>query len=409
MAPKELDEAKKEEITKKLFYGTLVMMTGVTMVVPTRTPMVLAIKKGDAAATAKVMGTMSAVAAVVELFVNPVIGKLSDAYGRRPFMTFAAAVNLVLHGLVGLFPMSLPMQFVDRMISGAMIFGFLAPLQASVADLYASEPQKLGINAARVMQYFGVGCTIGPFIGSKLGGPKSFIASALTFLATMFYVNTVVEETLVDERKKKFNISEVNPVAFVKLFKERTLKWLTITAGLQSFGDYVNIYDINNLFMIQVLKYQGEQIGKFAMTVGLTQIVGGKATATLTQKVGMFDATLYGNLFWMLGMIMMGTARNTKQAFFALAIWTFGHNRAANVGALQQKYGGAQGMGRGEIIACNSNFLAYIKIMIPLLYSNLFAWATSGGRNMPGLPYFVVSALTGLSQVAFKIADAKAA
>lgn len=402
-----MDEVKKDEVAKKLFYGMLLMMTGVTMVVPTRAPMVLAIKKGDAAATAKVMGSMSAVAAVVELFVNPMVGKLSDQYGRRPFMTFAAAVNFVLHGFVGMFPMSLQMQFVDRMISGAMIFGFLAPLQASLADLFASNPQTLGVKASTAMQYFGIGCVLGPFIGSKLGGPKSFIASALTFLATIFYVNTLVDETLPVSSRKPFNIKEVNPVAFLKLFKEKTLAWLTITSGLQSFGDYVNIYDINNLFMIKVLKYVPAQIGNFAMTVGLSQIAGGKATAELTKKVGLLDATMYGNLFWMLGMVMMGTARNTQQAFTALAIWTFGHNRNNGVGALQQKYGGAQGMGRGEIIACNSNFLAYIKIMIPLLYSNLFAWATSGGRNMPGLPYFVVSALTALSQVTFKIADAK--
>jgi MFS family permease len=375
------------------------------MVVPTRAPMVLAIKKGDAAATAKAMGTMSAVAAVIELFVNPVIGKLSDQYGRTPFMMGATLVNFVLHGLVSVFPSSLPMQFVDRMISGAMIFGYAAPVQASLADLFATNPQKLGVMATKAMQYFGIGCVVGPFIGSKLGGAKSFAASALTFLACCLYVNTTIDETLTEDKKIKFKFSDVNPVAFLKLFKARTTTWLTITSGLQSFGDYVNIYDINNLFMIKVLKYGPPQIGNFAMTVGLSQVAGGVFSAKLIDKAGLRSATAFSNFMWALGMAMMGTARNTQQAFTALFIWTFGHNRANPVGAYLQQYGAEQGMGRGAIIAAQGNFHAYIKIMIPLLFSNMFAWATSDGRNMPGLPYFVICGLTALAQSTFQVAN----
>merc|ERR1711881_431115 len=106
-------------------------MTAVTMVVPTRAPLVLKIKKGDAIATVKTMGLMSTFAAIIELIVNPVLGKLSDEMGRKPFMLMAPAINAFLHGLVAIFPGNLPMQFIDRMISGSMIFGYVAPAQAS--------------------------------------------------------------------------------------------------------------------------------------------------------------------------------------------------------------------------------------------------------------------------------------
>merc|ERR1711879_646346 len=172
----------------------------------------------------------------------------------------------------------------------------------------------------------------------------------------------------------------------------------------QSFGDYVNIYDINNLFMIKVLNYGPSQIGNFATAVGVTQILGGKTSAEIIRRTGLKFSTGLSNFMWILGMAMMGTARNTAQAFLALAIWTFGHNRATPVTTYLQKYGDKQGMGRAEIIASSGNFKAYIKVMIPLLYSNLFAWATSGGRNMPGPPYFVICGLTALSQMTFKIA-----
>ncbi len=127
----DLDEKKKDKVAESLYYGFGLFMLATTMVVPVRAPMVMQIKKGDAAATATAMGSMSAAAAIIELVVNPVIGKLSDQHGRKTFLLIAPAINAFLHGLVALMPGTLAMQFIDRMISGAMIFGYLAPTQAS--------------------------------------------------------------------------------------------------------------------------------------------------------------------------------------------------------------------------------------------------------------------------------------
>jgi len=398
------EDAKLEKRARILCIACGMWMTAVTMVVPTRAPMVLQIKKGDAALTARAMGLMSTCAALIELVVNPILGKLSDEHGRKLFMMMAPVVNAFLHTLVAARPNSLSMQFIDRMISGSMIFAFLAPAQAALADLFSHNTNKLGLWTAEYMMYFGVGTTIGPLIGSKLGGARSFFLSSLTFLATLAYINTTFEETLPESSKKKFKFSDINPVAFLKLFKDRTTGLLAGAGALQSFGDYVNIYDINNLFMIKVLGYGPSQIGNFATTVGITQSVGGKVSKEIIQRVGLKPFTLFSNMMWAIGMSTMGTARSTAHAFFALALWTFGHSRNSGVSTYMQKYGQAQDMGKAEIIAANGNLLAYIKVLIPLFYSNLFAWATSNGRNMPGLPYFMISTLTMLSQLTFMAA-----
>ncbi len=62
-------------------------------------------------------------------------------------------------------------------------------------------------------------------------------------------------------------------------------------------------------------------------------------------------------------------------------------------------------MGRAEIAGAQANLLAILKVMIPLLYGNVFAYATTKGRNMPGLPYFLIAALTCASQLAFWTID----
>jgi predicted MFS family arabinose efflux permease len=274
-----------------------------------------------------------------------------------------------------------------------------------MADLYAEQPQKYGANMASWGAYFGLGCALGPLIGSRLQGAKSFFASGVAFVLAFMYMNQI-PETLSDSKRKKFHASDINPVAFLKLFKQQTLGWLAVCTGLQSFGDYVNIYDINNLFMIKVLGYDQGKIGNFATTVGVTQILGGKITKRIIESFGLRKSTLFSNALWVLGMAMMGTARNTQQAFTALLLWTFGHQRNTSVAPYMQKYGSEVcGMGRAEIIAATGNLNAYIKVLIPLMYSNIFAWATSNGRNMPGLPYFTICLLTTLSQLAFWTAN----
>merc|ERR1740117_1589956 len=147
---------------------------------------------------------------------------------------------------------------------------------------------------------FGLGCALGPLIGSRLQGAKSFWASSVAFILAAYYMRTI-PETLADSNKKKFKPSDINPVAFLKLFKDRTLGWLAVTTGLQSFGDYVNIYDINNLFMIKVLGYDQGKIGNFATTVGVTQILGGMATKKVIKSAGLRQATTFANALWAIG------------------------------------------------------------------------------------------------------------
>merc|ERR1712232_282946 len=107
-----------------------------------------------------------------------------------------------------------------------------------MADLFATDTKKLGMWGAQAGMFFGIGTTLGPFVGSKLGGARSFFWSAVTFVATLLYAKTQMSETLLPEKRKTFKWSDINPFAFLKLFKNWTTGWLAITTGLQSFGDY---------------------------------------------------------------------------------------------------------------------------------------------------------------------------
>lgn len=391
------EKERKKRKASSLGVALFLFMMSITMVVPTRAPMVLTMKKGDAAGTAKMMGLMSSCAAAIELFINPVFGRLSDMHGRKPFLLIGPLVNAILHFGVVAFPRNMTVMFFDRMLSGSMIFSFLGPLNAALADLFTG--QDLAMAMARARAFFGAGCALGPLIGAKVGGAKSFALSAVSFLITWLWVNFHFTETLSLADRRSFDIAACSPLRFLKLFQSGSLvATLSTVLGLQSFGDYANIYDINFLYMKTVMGYGPVEVGKFATCVGLSQIVGGIVNKEVFQRLGSKAGSLVSNLSWTLAFAVFGSATTAKQLALTLAAMMLGHDRSIPVAAYLQHTAQKTGMGKGEINAAQLNLLAVLKVFVPIIYGNIFAWATSKGRHRPGLPYFSIALLTVVAQ-----------
>mmetsp|Transcript_54996 Transcript_54996/g.159199 ORF Transcript_54996/g.159199 Transcript_54996/m.159199 type:complete len:422 (-) Transcript_54996:73-1338(-) len=401
---RDLSDDEKASIEKTLVYGEGLFITAVMMAVPTRAPMVHDILNGDSAATARTMGLMSSAAALLEVFLNPVFGRLSDKYGRKPFLLLAPALDAALHALVAAFPKSLKVNIIDRVITGSMIYCFISPVNAALTDLYGTGPT-LTAKMARAQIFFGVGTALGPYLGSKLGGARSFAASAATFSAALWWMWAKFPETLRDDRRKEFHITECSPLRFLALFREKMTATLATTIGLQSFGDIINLLDINFLYLQKVMSFEQAEVGNFATMVGVSQVVNGELMKRFGSQVPRKLLTAAANGLWMAAMMTLGTAKGVKQLAVALSLMAFGHLRAGAVSTYLQHHGQATGMGAAEIEASKANLTAMVKVVVPILYGNVFAWATSNGRNMPGTPYFLIMALTGLSQVVFSSVD----
>merc|ERR1712137_967628 len=132
-----------------------------------------------------------------------------------------------------------------------------------------------------------------------------------------------------DARRRPFGLAGSNPVAFLKLFQNKILSRMTLATGLLSFGDYANIYDINNLYFRGVMDYQPAQVGNYAMSYGLTQVIGGKVGQLQIKHFGQKTHTLLSNIALAASMTVFGTARSAKQIALALVLITFSHQRQA--------------------------------------------------------------------------------
>uniref|UniRef100_A0A7S1PSU0 Major facilitator superfamily (MFS) profile domain-containing protein n=1 Tax=Alexandrium catenella TaxID=2925 RepID=A0A7S1PSU0_ALECA len=258
---------------------------------------------------------------------------------------------------------------------------------------------------ARQGSAFGLGLGLGPYIGAKIGGAKSFFWSSVVFVASMLYVLGTVPETLSPDDRKSFNLAACSPLRFLKLFQNRVMSTLAVTVGLQGFGDYLNVYDINYLFLKTVFDAGQTEIGRYASAVGVTQFISGNVMGHAIKVMGQKAATLGANAMWSVAMALLGSARNVQQIVASLGAMCFGHMRNSAVSAYILKHGQSSGMGRSEIVAAQANLLALLKVFIPLFYGNLFAAATSKGRNFPGAPYFFIAFVTCLSQLCFWTVD----
>ncbi|BAK65883.1 tetracycline resistance protein [Sphingobium sp. SYK-6] len=163
----------------------------------------------DISAAIRFAGWMTASYAVVQFLMGPVIGNLSDRFGRRPVLLIALT-GLVLNFLLLSVAQSLPVLFVAQMLGG-MFGGTIGTCQAAIADMTAKEDR--AHNFSLVGAAFGLGFIVGPAIGGLLGeyGERMpFIAAAVLTFVNLLYGVFVFPDTLRPENRRPFEWRRAN-------------------------------------------------------------------------------------------------------------------------------------------------------------------------------------------------------
>ena len=149
-------------------------------------------------------GYLAFVYATMQFIFAPVLGNLSDRYGRRPVLLFAVGALGVDYIVMGLAP-NLAWLFVGRAIAGLAGASF-TPAYAYIADI--SPPEKRAQNYGMVSAMFGAGFIIGPALGGLLGGfgPRApFLVAAALSLLNFVYGLFALPESLPPERRRAFD------------------------------------------------------------------------------------------------------------------------------------------------------------------------------------------------------------
>ena len=342
------------------------------------------------------MGLGMAIAAFVSA---PILGNLSDRFGRRPVLLVALAF-LALDYLLLAVANSLPLIFIARVLSGAF-GGSYAPAMAAVADL--STPEDRAKNFGYISAAFGVGFVLGPALGGLLGewGPRApfYVASALAAL-NVLYGLLVFPETLVPENRRTFSWRRANPLGALAAIRAAPgMMGVVVVLILWQIASLV--YPLTwSFYAIAQLGWSSGMIGASLAAVGLvialSQIF---ITGPAVKRFGERDAATIGLVVAIAGFLTYAFVQETWQAFAAMAFIALQSLVQPSLMAMLSRR--ATPATQGEVQGISAMALGIGSIVAPLILTAPMAWFTSdaGPVRFPGVA-FLIAALVGVLAIA---------
>lgn len=354
----------------------------------------------SAADAAQLLALFSSGVGAIEFLLNPITGKLSDAYGRKPFLMQAPAMSCVLKLLVYLKPSTITVG-LERCLAGACTtIGGSTACSSALADIYIDDPKELGQAYATLGTATGLGVIVGPMIGGlaigKSGSPqRAFAAGSLLSALQLALVTRHIKEPMLPSDRKALPTSEmlaaVNPLSIFKLFSNGPVVALLVSiSALQCFCEGKSISDLNTYYLLNDAKFSDATRATYISCLGIVMTAAGIIGRNTIQHLGMRGHTTLQNLASAVGFCLMGSSTRAPVIFGVLPIYAFGMERRAAINALAAKAGLAAGMGKGEFQAAAANLRAIAVGVAPLLYARIYARSLATGGS-PGKPYFAAA------------------
>jgi DHA1 family tetracycline resistance protein-like MFS transporter len=378
-----------------IFITVLVDSIGFGIILPVLPRLIMELTGATIDRAAVYGGWLAFVYALTQFFCAPVLGNLSDAFGRRPVLLFALLALGCDYFVMGFAP-TIGWLFVGRTIAGLAGASF-TPAYAYVADI--TEPAKRAQSFGLMGAAFGIGFILGPAIGGLLGNlsPRApfFAAGAIALTNTVFGYFALPESLPLTSRRA-FHWARANPLGtLTQMSKYPVVAWLLAALFLWQLGHQV-LPSIWAFYTISKFHWTSAQVGYSLAWVGmvmaiaqglLTRVlipwIGGERRAALAGMAAAVFAYL-GYAFATQGWVMYGVSLSTF--IFALAY------PSMNAIASRQTPANAQGELQGAV-ACLYSLSA---ILGPPLMTQIFGYFSSGTAwvHFPGAPFVTAAALT---------------
>ena len=335
--------------------------------------------------------------AIMQFIFSPILGGLSDRFGRRPILLlslFGLGLDYIFHA----FAPSIAWLFVGRIIAGIMGASF-STATAYIADI--SSPEKRAQNFGLIGAAFGLGFIIGPVIGgisSKWGTNVPFLIAAGLTLLNVIYGYFVLPESLSKDNRRAFEWKRANPISSLKnLRKYPVVSGLVISLVLtfiashavQSNWSFSTMYKFN---------WTAEIVGYSLAVVGvLVAFVQGFLIRKIIPRLGQVKSIYLGMSFSALGLLLFGLASESWMMFAFLIPYCLGGIAGPSIqGVISSQVPANE---QGELQGALTSLMSLCGVFGPLLMTNLFAFATAKNStfHVPGAPFFLASCLTLVS------------
>ena len=384
-----------------IFITVLLDMLALGITVPVLPKLILGFKGGDSAGAAAIYGTFGTVFAAMQFFFAPVLGAVSDRFGRRPAIllsNFALGLDYVLMAMAP----SLSWLFAGRILSGICTASFSIP-SAYIADV--TTPEKRAAGYGFLGAAFGLGFVIGPAFGGLLGvaNPRLpfWIAAGLS-LANACYGLFILPESLPPEKRSRFDWKRANPLGSIAMLKKHPG---VLAVACLVFFSYLAHEVLPSMWVLYTdyrYHWNARMVGLTLAAVGVfSAVVQGGLIRPGVARMGERKALLFGLLCGAVGFAVYGLASTPGLFYFGIpfgALWGFA-GPSAQALMSQRVDPSEQGRLQGALAGVRG-----ISGMIgPTVFTSVFAWSIGpkAPRAMPGAPFLLAAALLA---VAFLIA-----
>lgn len=370
-----------------IFVTLLLDTMGFGLVIPVFPKLIQRLGHVDLSKASEYGGWLVTVYAIMQFIFAPVLGNLSDRFGRRPVLLFSLLGFGLDYTFQGLAP-SIGWLFVGRSIAGLTGASFTTA-SAYIADI--STPENRAQNFGMIGVAFGVGFIVGPSLGGLLGGYglrlPFFVAAGFSVLNTLFGF-FVLPESLPAEKRRKFDWKRANPLgSLLNLRKYPALGGLFLSVVFLYMAAHA-VQTTWSFYNMEKFKWTTGMVGYSLAFVGvLVALVQGVLIRPVVPWLGQKKSVYMGILFYTFGYILFAFATKGWMMYLFLVPYCLGGIAGPTLQSLLS--GHVPPDEQGELQGLLTSLMSATSIFGPLLMTGLFAYYTRPGGNIyfPGAPF----------------------
>ncbi|MFN3808667.1 TCR/Tet family MFS transporter [Asticcacaulis sp.] len=359
------------------------------------TPALIADFVGDVSAAGYWVGLFGSLWGVMQFISSPVVGALSDRFGRRPIVllsNFGLGMDYLLMAMAP----GLGWLLLGRLING-ITSASISTAYAYISDV--TQPENRAKYFGMTGAAFGLGFVLGPLLGGVLGDIEPrlpfYVAAGLSLL-NFCYGLFVLPESLPLQNRKPFSLRTANPLgALTFLSRNGDLMRLSLVNLTVNFAHQV----LPTTFVLYAALRFGwgpKEVGWTLAAVGVcSAIVQAGLTGRVVKAIGEKKAMLVGLSFGVIGFLGYGLAP-TWQAYVLfiplMSLW--GLTGPAAQALMTSKVAPQE---QGTLQGANMSLMSAAGIFAPLTFGAVFAVASTHGPVTAGAPFVLAAAILGLA------------
>lgn len=367
---------------------------GIGLIMPVMPDLIREIEGTDIGSAALWGGVLATIFAVMQFFFGPVIGSLSDRYGRRPILLISLVVMAFDYVLMAV------ATTMWLLIIGRIIGGITAATQSTAAAYMAdiSKPEEKAANFGLIGAAFGVGFVLGPVIGAGLaqyGTRAPFWAAAVLAAGNAAFGYFVLPETVTDRIRRPFSWKRANPFG--------AFKHIGNLPGLRPMMTILFVYAVAFFVYPGVWAYYGAlQFGWSAGMIGISlgvfgigiAVVQGLLIRPILAKIGERNAVIFGLLIDVLAFVALGFVTNGWIALAMTPLTALGSIAGPALQGIMSRT--AADDQQGELQGTLASINAVATIVAPLIMTQTFFYftRTDAAIYLPGAPFLLSAILT---------------